>query len=99
VCSSCVRNGQCFDTARIRSIAICELSIDCSGKYAKQLISAVAVDGVASSNLAHQVESHCLKCSVSRLVPIRIVEGLEVIHIDETHAVAMPVAEDPGLKE
>src|SRR5436305_631374 len=69
------------------------------GKDAEEILAAVAVEGIASARLTAELVRHGGEHVVAGLMTVRVVVGLEVIDVDQRHAVAMPVALNARLEQ
>ena len=69
------------------------------GEDAEELLAAVAVEGVSSAGLRLELGRDGLQDAVAGLVAVDVVVRLEVVDVEQSHAVAVPVADDPPLEQ
>ena len=85
--------------SRMRSTAIVPGRERLLGEDAQELLAAVAVERVAAAGLGLELGRHRLQHLVAGLVAVGVVVGLEVIDVEQRHAVPVAVAGHSGLEQ
>ena len=69
------------------------------GEDAQELFAAVAVERVSPASMVLELGRDSLKDLVTGLVTVGVVVGLEVIDVEQSHAVAVPIAGHARLQQ
>ena len=69
------------------------------GEDAQELFPAIAVERVPAADLGLELGGHGPQDLVARRVPVGVVVGLEVIDVEQSHAVAVAVTGHSGLQQ